>query len=696
MRRLAIVFLLAQTLGYPQDKPKVSREIPVPQAAIPTDTDSRAWTRDLFTAVRLAVNEEEIQLQRRYERIDFTTYDRLITNVKRQREAYYKKWRDVRPDVGEQFASIVNGRLREPIMAKRKEYFDKYGAPKGNTGVPSEHGPTIDDIMRAERSKENMWRVLKVGAFLAAGYVLFLILRSGGRQPRPVEPPKPVVSDTHGTADWAKRWTGVPNPVYLFTGVFFGKSSHPDFNGGDWRSAPGATICSMPENHSLVVAKTRTGKGTRVIVPTLLRYMGSMIVIDPKGENAAITARARKMGNAALPKEGLVFIINPWGVLGDHYEKLGFKPAKYNPLEVLDREDPNIVANAQTIASTICMIGGSDKDMFWQSSAANILAAVLLWITDRPDEHRTLAQARMITSLSRKDFTDRYMIPMAASEAFDGAIRELISPYLDLANETYSGIMANLSEAMKFMSDPQVKANTSGRSFSMKDVRDIPITVYVVIPPERMQAQRAWLRLVLAAATLTFKNSPMSTRDYQQRCMFLIDEFPSLGHIPNFTADISTMAGYGVDYTLVVQGLNQLKEHYKDGAGTILSNCAYKWFCNVNDLESAKYLSDSLGKKTVQTIGKSESEGQSGSGLTAGETTTLGETGRNLLNPDEIMNLGRDTAILLNPLTRPHYLRTVDYWDAPDVFLGMRENWPQFFWKPPMMWDENPYIPKQR
>jgi len=59
---------------------------------------------------------------------------------------------------------------------------------------------------------------------------------------------------------------------------------------------------------------------------------------------------------------------------------------------------------------------------------------------------------------------------MAASSAFGGAIREMVSPYLDLAQETYSGIMANLSENTKFLSDPQTKAATASSSFSMADL----------------------------------------------------------------------------------------------------------------------------------------------------------------------------------------------------------------------------------
>ena len=91
----------------------------------------------------------------------------------------------------------------------------------------------------------------------------------------------------------------------------------------------------MPGNHTLIVAPARTGKGTRVIVPTLLRSRrSSCLAIDPRGESAAITARARA-------EFSQVHVIDPWGELGPTFEGLGFPPATYNPLDILDHNDPS-------------------------------------------------------------------------------------------------------------------------------------------------------------------------------------------------------------------------------------------------------------------------------------------------------------------------------------------------------------------
>lgn len=436
------------------------------------------------------------------------------------------------------------------------------------TSEPGAALPAALLLLQAEEINWTFWFLLFLGIM---AFFAFLMWKYEGGPSDP--PPEVEPSDTFGTASYARQVTDIPHPYYPLGGVFFGKSSQP----GNTKiyyldDDPGAPVCSTPENHVLIVAKTRTGKGTRVIVPTLLRYAGSVLVIDPKGENAAITARARLN---LLGDEMKVHILNPWGVLAPTFQGMGFETATYNPLDVLNRQDPNAVAIAQTLAATIVPTLPGDKDRFWQGSASNVLAAVLLWLTDQPGETKTLARAREVTSLSRKQFTEEFMVKMAASSAFEGAIREMISPYLDLAQETYSGIMSNLNEATKFLSDPQVKRSTAKSSFRMSDLIREPTTVYVVIPPDRIDTQKTWLRLLVTAATSVFKLNPLENRP-THRTMFLIDEFPALGRMADLPRDIATMSGYGVDYTLIVQGLDQLKAQYDESAGAILSNCAYK------------------------------------------------------------------------------------------------------------------------
>ena len=529
----------------------------------------------------------------------------------------------------------------------------------------------------------------------AAGFVAYLVIVwrfGGGKTPPEPGPELPPLSDNYGAADFAAQQTAMIGGLNDLGGVFFGKSSSPAMRDFDVSKNPGVPVCSTPENHTLIVARTRTGKGTRVIIPTLLKSLkSSCIVIDPKGENAIISARARAASQH-------VHILNPWGALSGKFEKLGFSPATYNPLDILDAADPNATSIAQELAAAVCPVEGG-KDSFWKGSAGDLLMGVLLYLAYQPGEQKTLARARQITSMSRKGFTE-ILTKMVAIEAFDGAIRDSADRFMDMAADTYSGITSNLQQSMKFLADPQIKKATASSTFRMTDLTgfgmDRPTSLYIVAPTGKLKTQGTWLRLMIAAAMSTFKSKP---EGQGYRCMFLMDEFANLGFIDEMPVEISVAAGHGIDFTLIVQGLDQLKKTYGDSDGTILGNCAFKWFCNVGDNDTAEYLSKYLGKKTVRSIGKGESEGHpvgpSGHAQ-EGKSTTYGEVQRDLLQPSEILNLGKNVAILIAPGSLPKYLRPVDYWQLPEAFVMFRDSSPKLFWDPPLFYDPNPLNPDSR
>lgn len=655
--------LLTQALN---GNPKTPLPTPEVSTAGRGATTLAAYRKDVALAVSLTRKDETLSKRYAAHTVSGATYRESDMVYQGDLARLQRKWQAVSASKAAQFERDVRNALAPRAAV----------ATVTGTGTRSQSS----DISSSSPSLAPwIFGVGIIGLFL-------LYFRNRKRAPADNAPP---LSTNHGTATFAPLFIDVRDVYETRKGVFLGKSSVPHFRDGpiDMRGAP---IYATPEHHTLIVARTRTGKGTRVIVPTLLRYIGSALIIDPKGENAAITARTRRDG---LREK--VHIVNPWHELPEVFTGLGFQPATYNPLDALDRNDPNIVATAQSLAATICPPATHDKDGFWQGSAASVLAAVFLWLADQPGERKTLARARELVSMSRNRFTKEVLSKMAVSSAFGGAIREMASQYIDLADETYSGIMANVNEATKFLSDPQIKASTETSSFALEDLIRSRTTIYLVIPPDRINTQRTWLRLIVAAAMHAFKRFPHHERP-AHRCQFLIDEFAALGRIEDLPRDIATMSGYGVDFTLIVQGLDQLKDLYRDAAGTILSNCAFKWFCNVSDLESAKYVSETLGKATKRTVGKSKSSNVSGHGDSESDTTSYGEMGRSLLNPDEVLNLGRDVAIALNPNTAPLYLRPVDYWRIEEAFDDLREKHEDLFWNPPLEYDANPYVPGSR
>ena len=645
----------------------------LPRSQVPATVEGKGtgmggepdFNSDVKLAAELLANSEEIAWKFEKKQVSSDTFRETAKVYNHDLSRLRARYDTIKR--GDQFEAAYTRLAAPAIQAIRVKY------------QPEKYRPPVTIVQRPPPPPQTDYTLAYWlgGGALGIGF-LWLVFR----KKTPEQPPVPGTTDIHGTAKWAPHQLHTEEPATVARGVHFGKSSQPDMAPG----LAGIPVTSLPEAHTLIVSRTRGGKGTTVLVPTLLRYASSMLVIDPKGENAAITARARR---DQLRQS--VHIVNPWGDLKDHYAKLGFQTATFNPLDAIHRHDPNAVSIAQKLAAIICP-ASPDKNQFWQGSAANILAAVLLWVAYEPGETKTLARARELVTQSREDFKKNMLIPMMASKAFGGAIKEMVSQYYDLAPETYSGIISHLSESTKFLSDPQIKASTTSSSFSVAELRDVRMTVYLVIPHDRLDTHATWLRLVIAATMQAVKTRAQTTPPPRHRCMFLIDEFGSMGHIADIPRDIAVMAGYGLDFTLVVQGLDQLQDHYKEAKGTILNNCAYKWFCYVNDLDSAKYLSETLGKKTVRTTSTSTSTGTSGEHPTAGQSTSYSETGRPLLMPDEIMNLGRDVAILIHPTTYPQYLRPVNYWELTKTYAYLSANHPQFYWTPPLTYDDNPYL----
>lgn len=546
--------------------------------------------------------------------------------------------------------------------SQRSRFIDVTDPRGTRTALPPTPQPEV------KSSWENIGPILTaiffaaIGLFLLIAFLRFLMRKGEGKPP----------SNTYGSATFAKPETGLPPPEKLFRGTFFGFS----YQGDEQKETLAKPIVSEPENHTLIVAPTRTGKGTRVIIPTLLLYQSSLITLDPKGENAAITARYRRdqLGHK-------VHIVNPWGSHASLFESLGFGTATINPLDVLDRDDPAIAATAKAIAQAIC-IRPNETNPVWQNQAAALMTALLLWVTDQPGETKTLGRIADLVSggPNGEDLRKRVIPQMVASSSFEGAMRKSIGQLGNLADETYSGVIFNLTEALQFLVDPLMVKATDQSSFDLADLTKEGTTVYLVIPDEQLRTQATWVKLLLEAVTRTFKRHKPQAKG--RRGMFLLDEFPALGRVDNFVTDIAVISGSGLDITIAVQDLSQLDTLYGKAAGTILGNCGWKWFCNVQDLQTAEYVSKMLGTATQAT------ETQ-----TVGEKTSMayGETARPLRTPDEVMNTGKDYAFVFRPGGRPHAVTTCDYWLLKGRLANLLKSGPAYDVPDLDAVDSNPY-----
>lgn len=190
--------------------------------------------------------------------------------------------------------------------------------------------------------------------------------------------------------------------------------------------------------------------------------------------------------------------------------------------------------------------------------------------------------------------------------------------------------------------DPVIAKNTSMSEFVSTDLMNPmqPVTVYLVIPPNKVQDAIPLIRIFINyVLDRNMESMEFSNSKNKQRCLFLLDEFPQLGRIEKMETGMAIMAGYGLKVLLIAQDINQVNKNYsKDNS--IISNCHIRIFYTPNDTETAKNICDFLGKETIKVTNVS----QAGSFKT---NKSWNQTGRELLTLSEITQLPKDDEIIL-------------------------------------------------
>lgn len=470
---------------------------------------------------------------------------------------------------------------------------------------------------------------------------------------------------THGSASWSTLNTAI-SAGRLFERGMVSADSY-GFALGKFPKAPQNLDPRLRYmGHVVTCAPTGSGKGIGAVIPTLLEYPGSTLVLDIKGENYAVTARARaQMGHE-------VYLIDPFKVTGA--DTVGF-----NPLDGLDLNDPDIVGHVAALVDTLVVIGSSqdDSSAHFNDSAKDLIKGVIAYVKNMNDtSKRTLAEMRRILSLPlQADPGHESIIQHLEAMQDDPALAFGIparsaNGFLSKESREASGVLSTALRHTSFLDDPRIAAALSQSDFSFADLKRKPMTVYVVMPPDRLAAQVRFMRALvgsaLAAITATAERPTYNV-------LFLLDEFAQLGRMQAIEDAISLVRGYGARFWLMVQDLSQLKEVYPKWQ-TFLANSA-KQFFGTADYETAKYVSDMLGQETITYRTHGDSSSSSLQGGSSGSSTSEQLTARALLSPDEVMRYGPHRPIVLIQGERPYSLARLNYLSDPE-YSGLADSNP--------------------
>lgn len=210
-----------------------------------------------------------------------------------------------------------------------------------------------------------------------------------------------------------------------------------------------------------------------------------------------------------------------------------------------------------------------------------------------------------------------------------------------------ASIVSTANTALKEYLDPVLAKNTSVSDFCIDDLMNYrkPVSLYLVTPPSDLLRLAPIFRLFFemmvrhhAKRIGTYENGQAKVL-YKHKCLFLMDEFSSLGNLQSFAATLSYIAGYGMKVFLINQGLPQINGIYgKDNQ--LLMNCHLQIFYAPNDNDTGKYTESLLGNKTIMV------ESVSDNGWFSPKNYSRSETGRALMTADEIKRLGEKEIIV--------------------------------------------------
>ena len=460
-----------------------------------------------------------------------------------------------------------------------------------------------------------------------------------------------------------------------------------EMTGAEWHYGNGSVLLGKrngkligwnDNRHVLTVAGSRAGKGVSLIVPNLLVYQGSAFVIDPKGENAAITARRRQQVGQA------VHVLDPFGVSG-------CKTSSFNPLAELSLRDKDVIEDAGVFADAL-IEHPVQADRHWSKSAQALLRALILLTLAHPKPmRRTLITTRRLLTLTdpwldQRIREDKYNHPpsleykkLTAAKALFALLREqkgkrhgdvcvgVAEQFEDMSEKELGSVLSTAKTQTQWLDDPRVKKVLGYSKFCMADLKRKKTSIYLCLPAMRMGTHARWLRLMIMHA-LNVMERTRAKPDVP--VLFVLDEFPVLGYMKPIEAAAGLMAGFGVKLWTIIQNVGQLKQHYQQSWETFFANAGMVTAFGVVDSESQAEISKKLGKLRMTS---QVPTGAVGSALLSGAPSLKDERSvEPLLSDDEFgryFSREQNRILLLGAGFAPAVAERVEYFRDP-MFEG--------------------------
>lgn len=396
--------------------------------------------------------------------------------------------------------------------------------------------------------------------------------------------------------------------------------------------------------HAIMIAPTGRGKGVGFVLPNLLHFAGSAVVLDVKGENFQKSSihRQKGLGNK-------IWYFSPFDYVD--MPAMEEKPTpgrvtrthRFNPLQrIADMASTDEQYTAlNTLADLFLVVEGDNAKGFYQAGKRLFVASCLYAIEQgRP----TLGYASEVMggggrrADSYRAFADQTSIPIV-SRTFNemaGETQKIVDSYISVI----------MGAGFELWSDPSVGRATSESDFDFSTFRKEAQTLYISVQAEHLKTLAPLIRLVFADAIASLQRAEPGP-DEPHSVMFLMDEFDQLGRQPLVLQSIKTIRSFGGRFFIISQsiaGLDSPSLYGEADRRSLLAGAGIQIFMTPQDDRTADVLSQALGKRTITSISESQSRVRE---LDDSANVSRRSEERALISPSELLRFPLDKVLIL-------------------------------------------------
>lgn len=407
----------------------------------------------------------------------------------------------------------------------------------------------------------------------------------------------------------------------------------------------------------LLAAPTRSGKGVSLVIPNLLNFSESVVVSDIKLENFRFTSLYRAMHGQK------VYLFSPF----DTYTHC------WNPLDAVSRDPMFTIGDIIAISNALYQKDVKEES-FWTDGATNIFVGLTLYLLETPELPITLGELLRQSSgkgMPVKEYIKDIISTRSVGEnKLSNQCTDSLNRFVNNSDNTLTSILSTFNAPLIIFANPIVDAATSRSDFDIRDVRKQLMSIYIGIPPNKLDDSALLVNLFFSQLiNLNTDKLPEDNPELKYTCAMFLDEFTAFRKIKIISASAGFIAGYNLRLVPIIQSISQLETVYgKTETRTLVTNHALQIMFPPRENNDAKEYSEMLGYFTdvSESKGKSTPKGY-GSHGSVSENQSAAR--RALMLPQELRELGKRKEIIMMENFKPILCEKAFYYDDP-VFVN--------------------------